>query len=1231
MAMTVSAWVQEASAAAESSIPSTESTSWLLWVLVALAVVLVIGGAAWGVVVWRRKRAAAAPRTKGPAIGVWLMPLWRRFYMRIPARARHYPTVVVMGSAGVGKTHAIQCHVDWAGQANQFRPSVDDAAAIQLYLGPDVVVHEVSAPLLRDVSGAAKRALRRLWRRMGPSATVVFVLDARTLLTTPPAAVRELAQLVRGKIGLFPRRVRTLLEVRVYLSHLDMIEGYEEFAGAVGPDHEGLDLTRLGLDPGEADRLIAGFDGHLAYALTSRTGDEFDRMVRFYAKLRELLAGLAPVVATLEGRDEPYAKALPVQRLYLGSLLPRSHIGDAFAVDRNLIARSIEGHHRRGLRGAAIAAAGSLVVLGLLASWHVGRVREAEARLDAFEKFVKDGAAAGRGGALVGAEACPSDCASVQISENEVTAARELATALRDMKRSNVIWLEHLFIERKIAIETRFEAALREGYLYPLLRCSRPLRALYVVALIYASRDNELGRIITEHRTSWAKELRLSAWIIDEYIAASDSDTSGLVVEAPCIKKIGREWPAYLERLTTAMRQDAITVDEAARLLQVPPLRGPEEYEFLKQTRQALAADNFLFGTLRQDLIDAPFDWWTKEQHAALTAIGQTVRDNMRVEVRSTKGWGLHDLVTELSLPPMEIPTRLEITIDELSTVIDGRELAALIMRSRARLLIDRVLDATPAARIQDGSAFFGESVQMPAAGVVKGYGGGPTEVIDGFYTRDAFEHHVAPVLGFAGRELLPLTLPHEDATPKIDHSPPRLAESDGRKLEQAVRMASNAYASEYRRELLEYYQSFTLDPASEMALPFVFRHFWQSSSWFTEFLHAVERNATLTLPADDPYFAPIARSLASFEPLAKLLKAESAVIPGLAPYQALLAKLQPKLTGSSGLPAAPELEGRLSALGVLMLEALQGKTADPAAQVREWLAQAGVDPEWHDPFLAPLEIVRDIGTENIITEVERAWQQEVRPVIRPLLARYPFTPLASVDAEPEDIEAIARPKGKERGEFWMAFDRLIAPVTTRKAGELAMLDGLGSLSGLLYLPRDLERMARFLWDADGARIPLKVVMRPRTLPSEPHGGRAASMAYLRSGGGAVHAFNQRPERQTLNLRWWDQGTSVFALEMRPLVGAGEARSYTIEEDGAFSFYRLLDRGAGSKGIQQRGTLTAIAIHRATRCPPGVPGGTSGLAMVWRVPVGDEGTASREGRMVLESDPWAAFAVRDCD
>jgi tRNA(Leu) C34 or U34 (ribose-2'-O)-methylase TrmL len=83
---------------------------------------------------------------------------------------------------------------------------------------------------LHDTRRTTRRALAQLWRNLGPGATVVLVVDARTLPTTPPDNLRELAELVRGKLGALPARCRAAVSVRVCLTHLDQIEGYDELA-----------------------------------------------------------------------------------------------------------------------------------------------------------------------------------------------------------------------------------------------------------------------------------------------------------------------------------------------------------------------------------------------------------------------------------------------------------------------------------------------------------------------------------------------------------------------------------------------------------------------------------------------------------------------------------------------------------------------------------------------------------------------------------------------------------------------------------------------------------------------------------------------------------------------------------------------------------------------------------------------------------------------------------------
>ena len=214
-------------------------------ILIVFLVLVVLALAIWLVLRWRRRR-AEGPTTSDPGPGRQLADVWRPFYRRLPARAHHFPTVIVMGDAGAGKSQLINARIDWRGQANQFFPSVVDSPHLQLYLGSGVVVHELAAPLLRDTRRATRRALVQLWRNLGPSATVVVAVDARTLATTPPDNLRELAELVRGKIGALPARCRAAISVRVCLTHLDQIDGYDELVAVIGTQHGPLDVRALG-------------------------------------------------------------------------------------------------------------------------------------------------------------------------------------------------------------------------------------------------------------------------------------------------------------------------------------------------------------------------------------------------------------------------------------------------------------------------------------------------------------------------------------------------------------------------------------------------------------------------------------------------------------------------------------------------------------------------------------------------------------------------------------------------------------------------------------------------------------------------------------------------------------------------------------------------------------------------------------------------------------------------
>lgn len=1216
--------------AEESGASTLQSLAWWHWLLLGLLVAALLAALVWAIVAWRRRRlGAASTRPVGPSLASYLPRLWRPFYRMIPARARHFPTIVVMGAAGVGKTHAITSHVDWRGQANQFRRSVHHDAALQLYLGPNIVVHELSGPLLRDVSSGARLALWRMWRRMGPSATVVLVLDARTLLTTPPAALRELAQLVRGKIGLFPRRCQASLEVRVLLSHVDQIDGFEAFAGVVGADHEPIELEALGPEPRDAARLVANFDAHLAYALTTRGGEAFDHLVRFYAALGELLTGLWPFLVTLRGRDEPHATPLLAGGLYLGSLTPRCHVGKPFRISEELITASLGRHHQRGLRGAlAVMACGFASVAGLT-EWHRARIADAEALMAELHDRI-----------AITAEV--RECEDLDPTEAEMHALTDEAAAIHAYKDSQLLWLTSAWIERKRAIQESFEVTIRYTYLYPKILCSSDrLQLHYVMALIYASHGNELGTIVLGNRALWARELDLSEDVIEHYVEASSPDMSGVDPEEPeelaALGGMGREWSEYLADLQAKLdpaRPDTatITAAEASELRRrLPPLLTPDEYAVLMDVRAAFKRAKQLRGQFEQLLIVDPIDLWTEEQYETLRALKEALGDllpwvSRGTDPQSTSGWGLGDLVAALKERPPAISEDFAITMHRKSAVLKGPALSALFERSRARILITQVLPRITQGRAE-GSAFFRQSDRFARAGVVAGYGGRATESIRGYYTKEGYVQRVEPVLRHAAERLAPaLCDPEGGALAALG-----MTLEDAGLLDQEILTQAEQYADAYQHELLDYYTSMELDPATEFTLPFVLQAFTQPSSWFIDFLRAVADNAALDLPADDPYTAPLANSLGTFKPLIELLASKDGAIPGLGPYRKILGTLEPALGGSPESHDGAELHHRLTPLGNLTLGALQTPGSGFEGQVEQWLEGAGLAARWHGPFLAPVEEAHRLGIDNIDLEVKRAWRDEVRPIVRPILGAYPFSPAATAEVDVDEMEALVRIQGKDPGAFWTTFDRLLGPATTRVAGVHDMLPELDEPAGLLAMTRDLERTSRILWDADGKRVPLKVVLAPLVLPREPHEDRYAAMAYLRSGGGAVYGFNQRQDPQTLELQWWNQGISVVSLEMRPEVTSVGTRTTTIEEDGPFSFYRLLDRAETGRFPRRRPTLTEMAIERATRCAPGQAISSKPLTVVWSVSIGDTSMATRDVRMVLRSDPWLAFSVRSCD
>jgi type VI secretion system protein ImpL len=1173
---------------------------WRTVVLVVIALAI-LALAIWLVIRWRSGR-AAAPASSDPALGRQLADVWRPFYRDVPARARHFPTVIVMGGAGVGKSHLIDARVGWRGQANQFFPSAVDSPHLQLYLGAGVVVHELSAPLLRDTRRATRRALVRLWRNLGPSATVVVVVDARALATTPPETLRELAELVRGKIGALPARCRAGISVRVCLSHMDQIDGYDELVAVIGAQHGPFDITALGdrlTDPraltAAARALIATFDANLAYGLVHRASDGFARLVGFYTAFPVVLTQLAPLLHTLTGRDADLPH-YPAAELYLTSLSPDNQIGDPFTVDRSLVGASISYQRRFHRRTSLAAAVAGVTLVGALTWRHQGQVEAATQAINVYDGRVDQGG---------------------QLSETD---ASLVTAAIKRMYSGEWLWLGHTFVERKRRIKTAFVDHLRKEYILPIWKDAEPIdraNMLFDVALLYASQANGLREQVQENLDLWVSKtpVRLTKQIMSTYLEVSDDQyEENVPTNHPKYK--GSDWERYVfDRVKPLYDQpERLSQDQLTDLQSDPPqLYDSREYEVrqriidLLQSRVELATQPQIKELLSSPLGDSA---WIRDNAVALGGIRAAVTNNLLATVSQCDLSGLGaDLERLLTVPDgrrevYRVPRRSaapggSADAFEFDVATWNRKLAL----ASAAVVISTVY-AQGRAHPDQAIGFFPRSgTALGDPGVRDGHACPPFEAPQ--YTAGEFAGQVAPALDF----ITEITTPGRN----LGLSGDELAQ-----LEDIYGTQIDDYAGRYAGALRTYYDSYRFEPGSEEALPFALSSAVQPSSPFLRFLTTVATNAAPVL-GEGRYYQKMAESLAEFHPLADLLAPAKGTIPGLAWYQRLITQLAAALDPTASAPAAgapaadagaaPALAGSLSPSGVLTLNKLTGADKDRLAQISGWLSGASVDPSLHAPFLAPVQAVYRLGLGSIDRAVSQAWTGELSPLIAPILARFPFRPGAVTDVAVADLEAVLRAQGKQPGSFWTSFARWLAPVTVSRSGRYQWLGDVTGPPGALTIINDLARLSRALWDADGNPTALPVDLTPLPLDATPVAGRVPTLASLRSGAAAVFAFNQRPRPSTLALPWWDQGVSSILLRMsKP--GTSDTTTYSIDEsDSPFSFFRLLCRSRSPNRTS----------------PPSGACDTGRGPRVWDIPL--SGSAARSVTFTLDTDPWALFHI----
>jgi len=1189
---------------------------YVIWILIIAAVAAAVYGIV-KLVIWWRSRRAAAPVASGPPpmSTSRLLQVRRTFLSGLPLAHRaavvDLPNVVVLGPAGSGKTQLIGLDVDWQRQARQFLPSYTEDPLLQVYLGPDCVVQEVSAPLLEDESLQARGALRRMWQKSfnhRQKALAVIALDVRWLADTPPDEQRRMAQLLRGKLNIMSEACRSPVETRLCLTHMDGLEGFEDFARMLR--QHGVPCTFDIPKQGEEERLgslLEGQEQYLALGLTSLPVDAFERLERFYSQGGRSFAALGRFVsALLEGNTLSFKPRLT--RVYLSSLNPEARASGTLSVVTE--ESSTEALRRRYLRthlqrAVGIALACCLPIVAAYAHFYL-LLREAQERVQSFERTVatmKEQGLEGRG----------------EVVEEQVN---EAADAIAHLWRAARWWppLNSSFPDEMLDLRQRLAQGIRESHLRPALeRCRkqpqacRPEQVVYLLTALHASNGDGLGKFVSssiqpqhsrrwmgddssesgtaddsrsDKSRTWITALELREPLVATYVLASDKPWER---NPPCrrgaVQVSGKAeddwscWP-YEQRLTfESQLKPWFDHLLALRLTLESGPKGIAELDLRREERERLKAQ----------LADL-------DVFASLPTVLNLV-DASTVQVNTTHFQGVETTVTVLDW--------LRANRDTLAAVLNMEEEAyagflAVEKMGPSELLTRDGLWLTGNNKGPYRIELMQQAFEFRPPQLSRGL----LQALLDFYEKSGRLTLGPQAVTQAGQPITSRTPFETDLKPLVDDFTQRLKNAqlpteEAAKREAYVQKRVNAFSAGYRDGLFRTIRGYRFVVSRRVLLDELAR-LTQPSSDQVDMLRDVASRASLD-PLEGPYYEPLRNAVAPFRPIVQIMAADkNGFYAALAPYHALLAQMHDELDAAtqSGADKAgagkaaeapdkakaaadkgkgkdgaegeeadaqggpPELVDMVTPLERVALSMMLEEENSYLRKAQEWLDQQGITGELRQPFLEPFLQVQTLGKEELEKTLAKQWAESTGRMLGPMLERYPFNPESQEDVDPAELEVLRR----KDGAFWNFVNQMFSRICVERGTEWSLR---GPLRDKLLLPNQmlvtlsrLARLAKLLWDEEGRPRPLMLKVQPQPLPAPPMPGVFVTMSSLKCGKTTAYGFNQSPTWQEFPVSWWDQQVSSIVLELRS--PARDAPQYVSLpwNRSAWSCFRLFEEAA---------------------------------------------------------------------
>lgn len=774
-------------------------------------------------------------------------------------------------------------------------------------------------------------------------------------------------------------------------------------------------------------------------------------------------------------------------------------------------------------------------------------------------------------------------------------------------------------IERKQQLRQRYLDGIRRAYLLPAVeRYKGPAardRLVYSLGALYAASNNSLGAMVQAGIGDWASAIPIPEAVLLKYVRLSTNTwPEPVLVTLPPSTTAGQSpldslepWSQYLNALNETFQSQGlsraqlqklqlVTQRFAEALVQVQRNQATERVVRTLSEQSPLDIKK-LFGPSLSALLPPR---WLLDNAATLAQLFQLIVNTPLAAERPDQ-LNLSELVTMLTQNPLEAAKRQQpseqiftFDLNGKSYKFSSRRWQELLMRGRRADLLGAMAGiASPGGKRESGeekspgrrrrskrarhAAQVVESskdeppAEAPSKSAKRGAEEGVIQPIDReptssqtllpLYTKASFEQEVKPSLLEGEQKLVSAGL----------------SANERELFSRFLLGRSQRYARNYRNANLAYILGYKPQEGGLAAVITMLTDLLQPNSPLLTRLRTVGENVALgELPG--PYLRPMLDENLILQPVVRLSAGKDGVYPEYEKYKLIIAAMLHTLDGSAqeltpAMPmsgggdkekkaAPPPLFGdALPPAGRLALSILQGAESSPLKQVEAFLDKAGVSGDLRRPFLLPVQRVYRLGLRDLEHAVQSGWQKERAETLVPLLGRFPFSRRVEREIAADDLESLKPPDGR----FWRFVRGYVAPLCAEREG--GVLVPLPNRLGGLALPRDLlptiqsiGRLSRTLWNKDGTRQPISLVIKPLPLPALPPGGAAVTRSFFMCNGASVQGMNQLPTPHKLQIPWWQQENAAVGVDIGE-AGSSSRQHLSIDVSGSqWSCYRLIDK-----------------------------------------------------------------------